>query len=366
MFNPKNILVTTTSTVEGIQVKQYLKPVTAHIVAGAGMMSDFFASFTDVFGGRSSSYQKKLTSLYNEAIARLKLAAYELGANCIIGLTIDFDELSGKGKEMFMITAIGTACIIEQSEKKIIQITDSQEKFKNVALDRLQILDSKKNIIAKAAEGILVLSEEVWNFITTNQVHEVFPYILKKFHPFVTNANVGTEEVKAFYKYLLSYIEAFPDQLRTELLYERIASENDDALAFYLCDIVKDLHLLDLNKVEMLFHLIEFQKQKRGLRIITYDKNYYDKEDIQALNSLSDYILSTFTERGTRSTKKQMLSSKEKEIWICECGKSNDMDLNYCQNCVRDIYGFKSNEVTPAKAAINIKNKVGLISELVS
>ena len=78
MINPKDILVTTTSTVDGIQVKQYLKPISAHIVAGTNLFSDFFASFSDVFGGRSQTYQNQLASLYNEAIERLRTAAYEI------------------------------------------------------------------------------------------------------------------------------------------------------------------------------------------------------------------------------------------------------------------------------------------------
>ena len=91
-----------------------MKPVSAHIVAGTNLFSDFFASFSDVFGGRSQTYQKQLSSLYNEAIERIKYAAFELGANCVVGLSIDMDEISGKGKSMFMLTAVGTAVVLER------------------------------------------------------------------------------------------------------------------------------------------------------------------------------------------------------------------------------------------------------------
>src|SRR6267378_5006770 len=113
MPNPKDILVVTTSSIEGLKIKSYLRPVSAHIVAGTNLFSDFLGGLTDVFGGRSQTYQKQLTSLYNEAIYRLKFTAYELGANCIVGLSVDMDEISGKGKSMFMLTALGTAVVIE-------------------------------------------------------------------------------------------------------------------------------------------------------------------------------------------------------------------------------------------------------------
>lgn len=362
MINPKNVLVTTTSSIDGLQVKQYLKPVTAHIVAGTGLVSDSLGSFSDVFGGRSHAYQKQLTSLYNEAIERLKIAAYELGANCIMALKIDLDEISGKGKSMFMITAIGTACIIDNSDKKI-NIVDAGEKFENVGLDRINTLYNKRLTIVKANAGNLLLSVEVWSFITSNQVHEVFPYLLKKFQETINNGI--TEEVKEFYKHLLPYMEALPENIRVDLLYNSIANETNDVLVFYLCDIIRELNLLDLNNVEALLHLTEFQKQKRGLRVVTYDKAFYNKDDIQKLTSLRDYITSTFTERGTKTMKKQMLSSKEKEVWVCECGKTNDIEYTHCQSCQKDIYGFGASEVSPAKAIQNIENKISLISAFV-
>ena len=75
MANLNEVLVVTTTSLDGIKIKQYLKPVSAHIVAGTNLFSDFLGGLSDVFGGRSYAYQKQLTSLYNEAISQLKTAA---------------------------------------------------------------------------------------------------------------------------------------------------------------------------------------------------------------------------------------------------------------------------------------------------
>ncbi|MDB5199091.1 MAG: hypothetical protein JWO92_1054 [Chitinophagaceae bacterium] len=360
MITPKSILVTTTSSIEDIKVKQYIKPVTAHIVAGTGLVSDFLGSFSDVFGGRSHAYQKQLTSLYNEAIERLKHAAYELGANCIIGLKIDLDEISGKGKSMFMITAIGTACVVDNTEKKVSGINVG-EKFENVGLDRLKTLNNKRIIVEKAESGNLALNDEVWNFVTSNQIHEVYPYLLRKFQEQINMANFQPEAYKDFYKYLLSYMEVMPEPVRSDLLYSSIMMENNDDLALRLCDIIKDLNLLDLNKAVNLLETTEFQKQKRGLRILIYDKEFYNKEDVKTLDSLKSFIVQTFPERGIKGMKKQLLSSKEKEVWTCECGKVNFIEDVYCKSCQKDIYGFKEIEVSPSRAIQNIDNKISLI-----
>ncbi|MES2650625.1 MAG: heavy metal-binding domain-containing protein [Bacteroidota bacterium] len=80
MANPKDILVITTSSIDGIRVKKYLKLVSAHIVAGTNLFNDFLGGLTDVFGGCSEACQRQLISLYNEVIERIKIAVNEIGA----------------------------------------------------------------------------------------------------------------------------------------------------------------------------------------------------------------------------------------------------------------------------------------------
>lgn len=106
----------------------------------------------------------------------------------------------------------------------------------------------------------------------------------------------------------------------------------------------------------------DFQTKKLGVRVVMYDKPFYDKQDIQDLQNIVKYIQSTFTERGTRAIKKQLLSSKEKEIWTCECGKTNDIEA-YCSHCGQDIFGFNQNETKPSTAISHIVQKIDLISE---
>jgi len=154
--------------------------VAAHVVAGTNLFSDFLAGWTDVFGGRSHTYQKQLASLYNEAIERLKFSAYGIGGNCIVGLKIDMDEISGKGKSMFMVTAVGTSVILEEAVEKV-NLVRGNEKLENVGVDRINALRSKKAIVEKAKVDNLSLDENVWAFITSNQVDEVFPFLLKQF-----------------------------------------------------------------------------------------------------------------------------------------------------------------------------------------
>lgn len=82
------------------------------------------------------------------------------------------------------------------------------------------------------------------------------------------------------------------------------------------------------------------------------------------MQTIRIYFKNIFVERGNRSMKKQLLSSKEKEVWICDCGKTNDNDNN-CSGCQQDIYGFKPKELKPSVADKYIEQKIDLISEYV-
>lgn len=363
MANPKDILVITTSLVDGLMVKQYLKPISSHIVAGTNFFSDFFASFSDVFGGRSQAYQKQLTSLYNEAIERIKFAAYELGANGIIGLNIDMDEISGKGKSMFMLTAIGTAVIFEKEVAKDV-LLKPDEKFENVGVDRINVLRNKREVIEKANSNNLALNNEVWSFITSNQVDEVFPYLLKKYTESLTYEQTASENIANFHSLLMGYVDALPEDKKAELLYDSIKNGTNRQIVLKLARIIRDLDLFDFKRVMELLKSENFQTQKIGLLIATYDKPFYNRQDKVDLQNIIDFIKATFLERGTRIMKKQLLSSKEKEVWTCECGKTNDID-SYCSGCNRDIYGFKPNETKPGAVVDYIKEKIELISEYV-
>ena len=103
------MIITTTSNIEGAHIEEYLQLVSVNVVIGTNFFSDWMASITDIFGGTSSTYQRKLDSVYEEAVKRIEKKASKLGADAVVGLKMDFGEVSGKEKSMFMVSAIGTA-----------------------------------------------------------------------------------------------------------------------------------------------------------------------------------------------------------------------------------------------------------------
>lgn len=360
MARPKDILVTTTSSIEGMKIIKHLQPISAHIVLGTNVFSDFLGGLTDVFGGKSSSYQKRLNSIYEDAIKKIKYSCYEIGGNCVLGLKIDIDEISGKGKSMFMITAIGTAVISEIERTNDIKHKTIAEK---ISVDEVNDLRNKNLIIREAQNNSLNLNNETWNFITGNQMTEILPYLLNKLSTLL-NGNYPESNVQEFTEKLKIYIDNLPDDKRREDLYSFLMKNDKDASTSNVSTIIKELFLLDFDKTIKLIENEELSKKKVGLNIATFDKSHYDINDIDGFNRMKKSIELSFKERGEKTTKKQMLSSKEKEVWICECRKTNDSENEFCSSCQRDIYGFNIAELKPKKVIKFLENKIELITEL--
>jgi uncharacterized protein YbjQ (UPF0145 family) len=83
-----SVLVTTTSQLDGYKVNEYLGYISNHVVIRTNIFSDMAASFTDMFGGKSSSYQRKLNLLFDDAMNECKRAAQLKGANCILAYLV--------------------------------------------------------------------------------------------------------------------------------------------------------------------------------------------------------------------------------------------------------------------------------------
>ena len=102
------MIVTTTTSVEGRPVQQYLGVVTGEVIVGANIFKDLFAGIRDIVGGRAGSYEKTLRSARNTAFEELEAEAVRVGGNAVIGVDIDY-EVIGKEGSMLMATVSGTA-----------------------------------------------------------------------------------------------------------------------------------------------------------------------------------------------------------------------------------------------------------------
>jgi uncharacterized protein YbjQ (UPF0145 family) len=105
-----DILISTTSVIEGKPVSRYLGIVTGEAIIGANIFRDLFASVRDIVGGRSATYEKGLAEARDLALSEMRQRAVALGANAVIGVDLDYEVL-GQGNGMLMVSASGTAVV---------------------------------------------------------------------------------------------------------------------------------------------------------------------------------------------------------------------------------------------------------------
>ena len=102
------MILTTTATIEGRPVQDYLGVINAQSIIGANMFKDIFAGLRDLIGGRSKTYEKVIEQAKEDAMRELTQKAQALGANAVVGIDLDFETVGASGS-MLMVIATGTA-----------------------------------------------------------------------------------------------------------------------------------------------------------------------------------------------------------------------------------------------------------------
>ena len=355
-----NILTTTTSTIEGYKIEQYLQTVSSHIVLGTNFFSDFAASFTDFFGGQSTTYENKLKEIYNKALDSIKRETQKVGGNCIIGLKFDFDQISAKNTSMFMVTAVGTAAIVstikneEKSkiykDKKYINGSEIDKEIKKNKIKR-ELRENPKNSF----------EDNNWNFIIENNISEIcYDLVLCSTEWYKTTvvdkANYCLEKVK-------QYLYSLPDEDAKTLLYTMYLDEKFSTFGKTIFKIIKNRNILDnkriLNELE---NIDSDDKLKYKLfSLLTVRDEKIDLDDLADYKALLECIESKFPVVVSYGKQKKMFSSTEIDVWICTCKHENDMLLEYCFKCLKDKYGFYTDKVNPPKAKEWLMNTINFL-----
>lgn len=106
------MIVTTTPSIEGKRIIRYCGIVAGEAILGANVFKDFFAGIRDIVGGRSGTYERELQRAREIALKELEQRAAEAGGNALVGVDLDFEVL-GQGNGMLMVSASGTAVVVE-------------------------------------------------------------------------------------------------------------------------------------------------------------------------------------------------------------------------------------------------------------
>lgn len=165
------MIIVTTNNIPCFSIIENLGVIAANQVVGANVIADFIASFSDFFGGTSGAYRDKLDQLFLFAKKQLTEKALSIGANAILGFKIEYDEISGKGKSMFMVTCIGTAVVIVPN---VLEKLEKLHKLNLFYKDGLLSADEyeKEKVTIKDMYDIKIIDVEQ-NFLERSQNDDV-------------------------------------------------------------------------------------------------------------------------------------------------------------------------------------------------
>ncbi|MFM7058256.1 MAG: YbjQ family protein [Planctomycetota bacterium] len=351
--------ITTGTSIDGWEIEEHLGLVSCHAVAGTGLFSDIAAAFRDTFGGRSEGYRRQLQSLYSEVLSDLVQQAALQSANWLIGLRIDIDEISGQGKQMFMITGLATAvrarccrapAVEEHSPNGDLRISHDQIR---IAIRRAAILQSLRTLSQPpSAEDFSFLSQHrvadagaLLVQVIARTMHstetELDPWILKR----------QSDERSVLENSMLRYLTSLDPATATEILFTAISDEETAQTA---CSLLNRSPLGSLRHSLALLQASDPRLRRWGLQTLQADQQGYSLRDLQTIDKLLASIPEYFPDLFVKVQTRTLLGGQRMEI-RCPCGYTNPAGTSVCAACERDRFGFLVKEFNPQQAVQHLQ-----------
>ena len=350
------VTITNTSSLEGWRINSYLGVVSCHVVAGTGVFSDIAAGFSDFFGGRSESYRRQLESIDTEAIAELTSKAQRLGANALLGLRIDHDEISGKDKQMFMCTAQATAVLATPTGDQSAHSTTAAV---HIEAGAIKLLNQRKHILKRLESSENECpSPDDWKFIGMQRAPEFLPWIFEKLaNPAVRSKAVFPE---SFVKDSAGFISIFPiENIRGLICRAAAKAKNPDNLIY----IIDAINLVDFDAVQELLSSPDAGQAKFGAVLMKSQKASYTPQDLTTLIAIRDKIENRFQRVAPVSEARGIFGKKA--VWKCPaCQTSVTEEFQRCA-CGCDVFGFSAGSCKE-EILTQLDNRITLLRELLS
>jgi len=105
------MIITTTPTIEGKKVLGYSGVIAGEAILDTSVINNLFSEGCHLIAGSASSVDQELQTVRDLALEELKLNAVNLGANGVIGVSINYQFLDKKN-EILIVSATGTAIVI--------------------------------------------------------------------------------------------------------------------------------------------------------------------------------------------------------------------------------------------------------------
>ncbi len=104
------MLITNIEMIPGRQIIQHYGLVSGSTVRAKHVGRDIMAGFKNIFGGELKGYTELLTESRQEALARMKQQAKQMGANAIVNVRFSTSSVAAGAAELYVY---GTAVTVQ-------------------------------------------------------------------------------------------------------------------------------------------------------------------------------------------------------------------------------------------------------------
>jgi uncharacterized protein YbjQ (UPF0145 family) len=331
----RNARVTTLGPPDGWTVQEHLGVVTAHVVAGTGFLSDFVAGLTDFFGGRSGTYQRQLAVIESEAVNQIWLQAVRRGANWVVGVRLDFDQLSGKNMQMLMVSALGTAILARQaSDSAVNQVKDPAFPW-----GALRSRVERQELLEHIHAGRLRLDKDTWGALSEHRIADAVPAVVR---------SVQQDPDPELRKRALEFFQCIPLPTLQHRLHQLIIDSPD--LESTAIGFIVGLSAVDLPWVDTQLVSADERLRLAALRLLGGYAPFYSRPDLEIIESIRARLPVAFPEQAKIVESRGILSRTARQRWLCACGGGNELARPRCITCGRDKRGFPEGQFTPEEA----------------
>ena len=346
----EKFIITVTNHIEGGSVEKYIDTICVNVVLGTNVFSDIASSFSDVFGGRSGSYMNKLEIIYDESKKNLMKKAQGLGANAIVGFSVDFDEISGGGKSMFMVSASGTACIVKHQH-----VEKEQEYIENIPSEILE-LEVTRYQIRNELNREQTLRKDFRDFLLEHPmpeiVHSLLGLYLKAKKNYKETGYVSANNgVSWTMEFVPKYLKLLPTDSILDAIYT-VFSDNKEELV----EFVVEYNLFSPRKLLSIVN----NDVHLAIALLGAKKEFYKKEDLSSMKEILE-VLESLPDTGKVVFVKGGMLHKGEEKYICQYEHVNSKELSFCKYCGLNIKGLKVSEVEKINT---FRDKISVLSKL--
>jgi uncharacterized protein YbjQ (UPF0145 family) len=348
-----NIIVTTTDCIENHRIAEYIDILRSSSFVGTEL------ALTDLFADPTRKYRRKLDTIYDGALQEIRQKALAVGADAVVGVHTDFQEIFSKGKARFLVSVVGTAVRLERKPEKGEELTDNIVTQYRLRRSQLQVV-----LRRKLENESFNPDAKDWENIIRYALYDLASMLYKRYLVLAseTISSVSLVEKKLFLDNFVPFLRGMDYESAAEVVYG-----DTETAPFVFCKVVKECNLFYPQKVAS---IMTSENKHTVIALLDSDKPLYTKEDLKYMISIAEY-LDNLPDTGRYIEGRDGLFAKSGTLLVCERGHTSAVELGghcTCQLegsgaiCNLNVKGITEQEVAAIEA---FKTKIEILkSEL--